>query len=401
MDAAQTALLTAGVRVALAGAAGYGLYRLINVADRQKPSDWGRQWLSWSLFFACVAQLPSFFRLLDANSFAVWLLVSVVSGTVAFLIGWLYGKFFALRLRREGGIRPSAIVTVNSSDGGKDSSIKNITRRTSETVPVAPAIISSPGLAVIQNESSGSQTVSEGGEDVEQWQNEATWLVILGIFIWWKTSQTNFEYAIGYCLAYYFTGFCIAGVAWIFIRKKPRSWRFTEWLNYAAFAMVGVLVLSFILRIYVENSRDGTFNLGRDRSEQTTAAPNTPKNSPRPMLSRPEPNPQGEQLTEAADAPYLTALQVKRMQALLIQLGYQPGPIDGEVGPRTKQAISAFQSYHGLPGTGEPSQRLLSILEYRVSRVVADEVEKSDCVLKPVMTDADYRACGANPPSSY
>ena len=97
MDAAQTAFLTAGITVALAGAVGYGLYRVVNVLEPRSPSDWGRRWLSWSLFLACISQLPSFFRQLDANSFAVWVLISVVLGVVGFSFGWLYGKFFKLR----------------------------------------------------------------------------------------------------------------------------------------------------------------------------------------------------------------------------------------------------------------------------------------------------------------
>ena len=43
-----------------------------------------------------------------------------------------------------------------------------------------------------------------------------------------------------------------------------------------------------------------------------------------------------------------------RIQKLLKQAGYDPGPVDGQWGPRTKRALSDFQKSAGLPPTGEP-----------------------------------------------
>lgn len=106
-------LITAGVTVGIAAAVGYGLYRLINVANPQTPSDWGRRWLSWSLFLACISQLPSFFRHLDSNSFAVWVLISVVLGALGFSIGWVYGKLF--KLGNSSSTRPTSAVTSNTN----------------------------------------------------------------------------------------------------------------------------------------------------------------------------------------------------------------------------------------------------------------------------------------------
>ncbi|MFB1485874.1 MULTISPECIES: peptidoglycan-binding protein [unclassified Thiocapsa] len=122
--------------------------------------------------------------------------------------------------------------------------------------------------------------------------------------------------------------------------------------------------------------------------------------SPQSFLTHNEPSHQTDQPSGATASPQLTTQQIKRMQTLFTQLGYHPGPIDGDVGPRTRQAISDFQRHNSLPRTGEPSQQLLSLLESRVSRVALDNTENSDCVFKSVMSDADYRACGVNPPSS-
>jgi N-acetylmuramoyl-L-alanine amidase len=43
---------------------------------------------------------------------------------------------------------------------------------------------------------------------------------------------------------------------------------------------------------------------------------------------------------------------VSGAQGRLANLGYQPGPADGLLGPRTAAALSAFQREHGLPPTG-------------------------------------------------
>ena len=43
---------------------------------------------------------------------------------------------------------------------------------------------------------------------------------------------------------------------------------------------------------------------------------------------------------------------VKELQALLARRGFDPGPIDGVFGPRTDQAVRAFQSAHGLEVDG-------------------------------------------------
>jgi hypothetical protein len=36
-------------------------------------------------------------------------------------------------------------------------------------------------------------------------------------------------------------------------------------------------------------------------------------------------------------------------QARLVNLGYDPGPVDGRIGPRTGSALRRFQGDHGLP----------------------------------------------------
>lgn len=56
---------------------------------------------------------------------------------------------------------------------------------------------------------------------------------------------------------------------------------------------------------------------------------------------------------------------VKDVQAALGQAGYNPGPADGIIGPRTRDAITAYQRDNDLSADGMPSTSLLSHLHSR------------------------------------
>src|SRR5262249_35811856 len=51
------------------------------------------------------------------------------------------------------------------------------------------------------------------------------------------------------------------------------------------------------------------------------------------------------------------------IQARLKNLGYDVGPSDGQLGPRTKAALALFQSDHRLSVNGEPNEDTLKKLE--------------------------------------
>lgn len=53
---------------------------------------------------------------------------------------------------------------------------------------------------------------------------------------------------------------------------------------------------------------------------------------------------------------------VMQAQELLIKRGFDPGTADGHVGPRTREAVRAFQLTAGLPVTGEIDAALLKAL---------------------------------------
>lgn len=64
----------------------------------------------------------------------------------------------------------------------------------------------------------------------------------------------------------------------------------------------------------------------------------------------------------ASNGPQASA-EIAKAQRLLRDLGYQPGPADGLMGPRTRDAISDFQRTAGLSVTGAVDTQLLNTLE--------------------------------------
>jgi hypothetical protein len=64
----------------------------------------------------------------------------------------------------------------------------------------------------------------------------------------------------------------------------------------------------------------------------------------------------------AEGAAYANDLSVA-VQSELARLGYYRGPIDGELGPGSRQAIRAFQAAKGLPVTGRIDPKFLRALE--------------------------------------
>ena len=54
---------------------------------------------------------------------------------------------------------------------------------------------------------------------------------------------------------------------------------------------------------------------------------------------------------------------VRSTQSELIRLGYLHDSADGFMGPKTRNAIASFQQANGLPADGNPSPRLLALLQ--------------------------------------
>lgn len=54
---------------------------------------------------------------------------------------------------------------------------------------------------------------------------------------------------------------------------------------------------------------------------------------------------------------------VRQIQSALVERGYDPGPVDGRSGPRTRAAIGAYQRDHGLLVDSAPTPELAKHLE--------------------------------------
>ncbi len=58
----------------------------------------------------------------------------------------------------------------------------------------------------------------------------------------------------------------------------------------------------------------------------------------------------------------LTRGEMREVQTLLKAAGYDPGPADGLMGPKTRTAIASFGESHGVELTPEPQLKLLEAL---------------------------------------
>jgi hypothetical protein len=58
----------------------------------------------------------------------------------------------------------------------------------------------------------------------------------------------------------------------------------------------------------------------------------------------------------------LTRGEMREAQTLLKAAGYDPGPADGLMGPKTRTAIASFGESHGVELTPEPQLKLLEAL---------------------------------------
>jgi len=84
--------------LSIAGAISYGLYRLLAPkSPAETPTQMGRKWLAWSAGIITLAYAPKFIRTFDGNIFGLWLVGLVAVGCMAFVAGWLYGKFWVFK----------------------------------------------------------------------------------------------------------------------------------------------------------------------------------------------------------------------------------------------------------------------------------------------------------------
>ena len=79
-----------------------------------------------------------------------------------------------------------------------------------------------------------------------------------------------------------------------------------------------------------------------------------------------------------------TSEQLRGLQQRLKLLGYNVGPVDGELGPTTRRAIRRFQQRNRLTVTGEPSAPLDQALDESLTRLAQRHLRTLDYPVGPV-----------------
>jgi hypothetical protein len=83
-------------------------------------------------------------------------------------------------------------------------------------------------------------------------------------------------------------------------------------------------------------------------------------------------------------------VQLQQAQEQLSQLGYDPGIADGVYGPRTRQALEAFQGAQGLPVTGILGEATRQALERDTALSVATDSPPVDFPRSPLHVVLEY-----------
>lgn len=119
------------------------------------------------------------------------------------------------------------------------------------------------------------------------------------------------------------------------------------------------------------------------------------------ILAEPEPRPaqpvaRADPPTDptADTPPQVVDRIVRQVQEHLLRLGYEPGPPDGRVGPKTRAAITAFQRDMGLAPDGFVTNPLVRHLDHAARNTIVGR--PADCALPEQVAGppAGMRLCG-------
>ena len=100
--------------------------------------------------------------------------------------------------------------------------------------------------------------------------------------------------------------------------------------------------------------------------------------------------PVGDALVESRDA-------LREAQAILAESGFDPGPADGLMGPRTRTALEQFQSGRGIPATGTLTVDTQGALQFEQTASVR---ANADTVVATAETPPPAAVASATPASS-
>lgn len=73
--------------------------------------------------------------------------------------------------------------------------------------------------------------------------------------------------------------------------------------------------------------------------------------------------PAGQTKAQSGQQEAATHEDTRQVQQALKDAGFEPGPVDGILGPRTREALRNFQTANNLQATGEVNQDTLAALQ--------------------------------------
>lgn len=121
-------------------------------------------------------------------------------------------------------------------------------------------------------------------------------------------------------------------------------------------------VLSGSAGVETQPAPIGDIDDSEQADESAEAEPQPSSANPAPDAGPNDPDaqdPTGPQAAGTSDDRLDDIDQVAKIQRALKELGYDPGPVDNVVGPKTLSAILAYQRRHGLELDGKASPELL------------------------------------------
>jgi Putative peptidoglycan binding domain len=129
---------------------------------------------------------------------------------------------------------------------------------------------------------------------------------------------------------------------------------------------VAALVASAIVLIVAVLAASGVFSSGG--SSSTTAPPTTrPVTTPTHTTAPTTPTPAAVTVPNVVLKPGATGADVKTLQRALASAGYPTGSIDGIYGPKTEQAVSAFQQSAAITVDGVYGPETKQALQRKVN----------------------------------
>ena len=126
-------------------------------------------------------------------------------------------------------------------------------------------------------------------------------------------------------------------------------------------AAVAVFVLALISGTDQPDQPDQPLD---DSSNQGSVVPvpSPPDEQQMPVVTGPVAKPE-QSLTPSSVTTLADAELIAEVQQLLTEMGYNPGPVDGQLGGKTTRAIEAFQRRQGLVPDGQVSEQLVDQLD--------------------------------------